>query len=132
MHIRNHTLWRAGILASAAILLASCTVVVEEVDTRPRPRPIPEEPAFCTREYNPVCARSGDDRRTFSNACMADAAGYRVIRRGECRRDGPPPPQACTREYRPVCAARRGDVRTFPNACEARAADYRIVERGPC
>lgn len=38
----------------------------------------------CTMEYNPVCAQSGRDRKTFGNACSADAEGYRVVSRGEC------------------------------------------------
>jgi len=99
-------------------------------------------PRACTREYRPVCARRGGEQRTFANSCVADGAGYRVVRNGECRGgdggsdggggsdDGP---RACTREYRPVCAARRGaEPRTFPNACEAEAARYRVVGDGPC
>ncbi len=135
---------RQGALVAMALLLCACDVVVEQgPGPGPRPRPI-EEPGFCTREYEPVCARRGRDRQTFSNGCLADAAGYRIIRDGECRRDGgdgggfgdprPPrdEPEFCTREYRPVCAMRRGETRTFPNACEARSAEYRIVDDGPC
>ena len=125
--------WRLGLMALALATISSCAVVVDEGPSyRPRPVPIPEEPAFCTREYAPVCARRGDNRRTFSNACMADAAGYRIVRSGECRREPPREPAACTQIYRPVCGVRRGDSRTFSNACEARAADYRVVDDGPC
>ena len=42
-------------------------------------------PAICTREYAPVCARSGRRDRTFSNACMAKAEGYTVRYQGQCR-----------------------------------------------
>ena len=38
----------------------------------------------CTMEYNPVCAQRGRDRRTFGNACSADAEGYRIVSPGEC------------------------------------------------
>ena len=38
----------------------------------------------CTREYAPVCARRGGDFRTFGNACMARADGYRVASQGAC------------------------------------------------
>lgn len=38
----------------------------------------------CTSDYNPVCAQQGRDRRTFGNACTAEVAGYRIVRRGEC------------------------------------------------
>ena len=54
---------------------------------RPGPgsRPGPDRPSrACTREYAPVCARSGRDTRTFSNACEARAADYRIIGSGRC------------------------------------------------
>jgi len=38
----------------------------------------------CTMEYRPVCAQRGRDRKTFGNACSADAEGYRVVSPGEC------------------------------------------------
>ncbi|MER9052642.1 Kazal-type serine protease inhibitor [Mesorhizobium sp. M0213] len=111
-------------------ILAACTVVVDE---GPGPRPPWPGPQFCTRQYDPVCARRGGDRQTFANACLAERAGYRIIREGECRRGGGGGEQTfCTREYRPVCARRHGELRTFPNECEARAADYRVVDDGPC
>ncbi|RWF47613.1 MAG: peptidase [Mesorhizobium sp.] len=113
-------------------ILAACTVVV---DDGPRPRPPRPEPQFCTKQYEPVCARRGDDRQTFANACLADRAGYRIVRDGPCRDGGGGGggQQAfCTREYAPVCGRRHGELRTFPNACEARASDYRIVGEGPC
>lgn len=42
------------------------------------------EQRVCTMEYNPVCGQRGRSQRTFSNACSADAEGYRVVRPGEC------------------------------------------------
>ena len=116
-------------------LLGACTVVVDD-GPGPRPRPPRPEPEFCTRQYEPVCARRGGDRQTFANACLADRAGYRIVRDGPCRGDGGDgggeEQTFCTREYAPVCARRHGEMRSFPNACEARAADYRIVGDGPC
>lgn len=44
----------------------------------------PDRPQACTREYAPVCARSGRDTRTFGNACEARAANYRVVGSGRC------------------------------------------------
>lgn len=38
----------------------------------------------CTREYAPVCARRDGVVRTFGNACEAEAARHRIIRRGAC------------------------------------------------
>lgn len=119
------------ILLLSAILTA-CTVVVDE---GPGPRPPRPGPQFCTKQYDPVCARRGGDRQTFANACLAERAGYRIIRDGQCRDGGGGGGEEqtfCTREYAPVCARRHGELRTFPNACEARAADYRVVDDGPC
>lgn len=43
------------------------------------------QPAMCTQEYAPVCARSGRQDRTFGNACEARVAGYTVRYQGQCR-----------------------------------------------
>ena len=114
-------------------LLSACTVAVDEgPGYRPPPRP---EPRYCTREYEPVCARRGHDRQTFPNGCMAERAGYRIVGRGECRRhddEGGRPSRACTMEYAPVCGRRGRDFRTFSNACTARASDYRVIGEGSC
>ena len=124
---------KTGIFAAFALLaLAACTVVVED---EPRPRPPEPGPAFCTREYAPVCAVQGGDRRTFGNACVARAEGYRIVASGECRQTRPPqprPPQACTFDYRPVCAVRGRDQRTFSNSCMAEADGYRVIRNGEC
>jgi hypothetical protein len=116
------------------VLLSAC--VVEEV-SGPGPGPgrpfPPERPEFCSREYDPVCARRGGDRQTFPNACQAEARGYRVVSDGECRRGGgSDEPRFCTREYAPVCGRRGGNVRTFGNSCEAENAGYRIISDGEC
>lgn len=123
----------AGGLAVAAMVLAGCTVVVDDGPGHRPPPPRPGGPTACTYEYAPACGERRGDRQTFPNACLARADGYRIVHAGTCRR-GPDrePPRACTREYAPVCAQRGRDVRTFGNACEARAADYRIIGAGRC
>lgn len=113
-------------------MLSACTAVD---DGGPGLGP---EPQYCTREYDPVCARGSDgDRRTFTNGCLADRAGYDIIRPGECRRDGGgyqggEEPRYCTREYQPVCGRNRDGHKSFDNACEADAAGYRVVDNGRC
>ncbi len=66
-------------------ILGACTVVVDE---GPGPRPPRPEPQFCPKHYEPVCAKRGGDRQTFANACLAERAGYRILRDGECRDGG--------------------------------------------
>ncbi len=123
----------SGALVGAAVVLGSCTVVEEP--GRPLP-PRPDRPQMCTKQYDPVCAVRGGDRRTFGNACMARAEDFRIVHGGECGPvSGQPPsgaPQACTMEYAPVCAVRGGQRRTFSNACHAEAASYRVIDRGEC
>lgn len=41
-----------------------------------------EDTIVCTQEYNPIC---GEDGITYSNACMANAIGKKVLYHGECR-----------------------------------------------
>lgn len=121
---------RASVLL-ATVVLAACTVV----DGGPPPRPGPGSgPQLCTLDYNPVCARRDGQRRTFANGCLADRAGYDIVRPGECRRESTPvePPRFCTRDYRPVCARRGGAIRTFGNRCEADVAGFRVIDNGPC
>lgn len=110
-------------------LLSACTAVVVD-DPGPLPGP---GPRICTREYDPVCARRGPEVRTFGNGCLADTAGYRVIRGGECGPDRPPPVvRGCPRQYDPVCARRGGRRQTFANDCLAEEAGYRVIRGGEC
>lgn len=120
----------AAAMAVLATILAAC-VVVEEPGPGPIPGPDPR-PQFCTREYAPVCAVRGSDRRTFGNECVARSEGYSVIADGECRFTPEPAPVACTMQYDPVCAVRGRDRRTFGNACEADVSGYDIIYGGEC
>lgn len=39
-------------------------------------------PEMCTQQYQPVCAQTGDDKKTFPNACVAcsdsSVVGYKA------------------------------------------------------
>lgn len=71
---------------TAVLLLVGCMENMPRPE-RPRP-PRPGKPIACTREYAPVCAVKGRQRKTFSNACMARAERYTVIDQQPCERDG--------------------------------------------
>lgn len=130
-----HYLQGLAAMLVGLLVLSACTVAVED-GPRPGPGPWPgpgQGSGFCTREYQPVCARRHGEERTFANPCLADRAGHRIIHRGECRRGSNNGGQrACTMEYRPVCATRRGNFRTFGNACQADANGWRVVRNRPC
>ncbi|HHZ10797.1 MAG TPA: protease inhibitor [Rhizobiales bacterium] len=130
--LRKPAARRATGLIAGLLVLSSCTVVVEE-GRPPRPdRPGP----VCTREYDPVCAERFGERQTFSNACLAESAGFRIVRYGECRRrpNEPRPEDGtfCPKIYDPVCARRGPEFKTFGNECLADAAGYRVIQNGPC
>jgi hypothetical protein len=141
----------AALVLAAAALLSACTVEVEQ------PRPLPPygpQSGYCTREYAPVCARRGSDRETFDNGCLAEEAGYRILRSGECRYRGDDYgdgggdygdgggnydggggvaiDKACSRDLNPVCARRGNDQRTFANDCRAEEAGFQVVYGGEC
>jgi hypothetical protein len=121
-----------------ALALTSCTVVVDEpVTDGPGVFPPGPRPGICTREYRPVCGVRGyGERQTFPNACIAEAEGYRIVQRGECRPIRPPQsepdPVVCPQIYAPVCARQGGVLRTFPNECQAEGSGFRVIEDGPC
>jgi hypothetical protein len=122
----NHTL--LAFLLTVAATASACTVAVEQ-------HPVPARPQACTFENAPVCARRGNQQRTFSNACMARASGFQVLHRGQCQMRPAPissRPAACTGEFAPVCARRGSQQRTFNNACMARTSGFQVLHRGQC
>jgi hypothetical protein len=69
----------AGWALGAAVALGGCT----NMETMPGPSS-PGQTVACTMEYAPVCGGKGHRRKTFSNACMAKADGYSVVKEGAC------------------------------------------------
>ena len=112
-------------MALCGLILASCVVEIDETT--------PSRPGVCTREYAPVCGIRGSREKTFSNACLARAAGWAIAERGECSSIiEQPEPLLCPQVFRPVCATRNGRERTFGNSCEADVAGWRVIARGDC
>lgn len=112
-------------------------------------------PEGCPRIYDPVC---GCDGETYSNDCIAAAAGVNIDSRGECDGGGTDGcvsngecdrgqfchfetgtcaapgvcearPRGCPDVYDPVCGC---DGTTYGNECEASAAGVSVASAGAC
>ncbi|HEX5625934.1 MAG TPA: Kazal-type serine protease inhibitor domain-containing protein [Saprospiraceae bacterium] len=42
----------------------------------------PNPDCFCTQQYDPVC---GCNNKNYSNACMAECAGIKSYKKGNCQ-----------------------------------------------
>jgi hypothetical protein len=72
---------RFSLLAAVGGLAVMATACTNMEDM---PGPGKDRPQMCTKEYKPVCGGKGMKRKTFGNACEANAAGYSVVKEGSC------------------------------------------------
>jgi Kazal-type serine protease inhibitor domain len=102
--------------AFAIVLLAACSGHAEQ--------------KMCPRVAHPVCGLTKDAKRsTFTNDCMAEGAGARVLHQGACEGG-----DMCSMLYKPVCASdpATGREKTYSSQCASEHANAAVTHDGEC
>jgi hypothetical protein len=83
----------------------------------------------CPRIAKPVCALNDAARITYSNSCMAENAGAKILHDGACEGG-----DMCSMIYNPVCGVdpASGQEKTYSSLCVSEHANARITHDGAC
>lgn len=79
MKILTKVISAFSVLALAGTFTVASTGVSEAAKKKAEPR-------MCVALWVPVCGKLGKKTMTYTNECMAKAAGAKVISQGECKK----------------------------------------------